>query len=38
MEKIERKAKRELGFLEIPFPCEGAILTNEPEQVLTPKS
>lgn len=38
MEKIEWKAKRDLGFPEIPFPCEGAILTNEPKQVLAPKS
>lgn len=34
MEKIKGKAKRHLGFPEIPFPCEGAILMNQSRYLL----
>lgn len=38
MEKIEGKAKSRLAFLEIPFLCNGTILTNESERVFAQKS
>lgn len=38
MGKIEGEAKSRLAFPEIPFLCNGAILTNESECVFAQKS